>query len=176
MNADRQMDDAERLTRWVRDHGQAVHGFLLAMVRDRTLADDLLQEVFCRAWEARSRYTDLGKERGYLLRIADRLARDHSRRRRHECKLDSDAWRAVEPTGDEVSPLESITGVETAKQLQEALSQLSESQRRTLLLRYYSDLGFEEIARTLGCPLNTVLSHCRRGLETLRRYLVKDCV
>ena len=45
----------ELLTRWVRDHGQAVQGFLQALVRDSDVAEDLLQEVFCRAWQARDR-------------------------------------------------------------------------------------------------------------------------
>src|SRR4029079_38044 len=71
--------DAERLTRWVREHQRPVWGFLLGMTRDRHLADDLLQETFCRAWQARSRYREVGQERAYLLRIADRLARDRLR-------------------------------------------------------------------------------------------------
>ena len=53
----------------------------------------------------------------------------------------------------------------------EALDQLSVPQRRVLLLRYYGDMSFEEIAATLECPLNTALSHCRRGLLALRRLL-----
>jgi DNA-directed RNA polymerase specialized sigma24 family protein len=43
-----------------------------------------------------------------------------------------------------------------------------------MLLRYYGQLTFEQIALTLGCPLNTALSHCRRGLERLRKQLVED--
>jgi DNA-directed RNA polymerase specialized sigma24 family protein len=42
-----------------------------------------------------------------------------------------------------------------------------------LLLRYYGQLGFAEIADEIRCPLSTTLSHCRRGLETLRAILVE---
>src|SRR3954463_2200322 len=73
-----------RLARWVREHGAAVRGYLLGLVRRADVADDLLQEVFQRAWQARDRYEDQGYERAFLLRIADRLVIDKSRRSRRE--------------------------------------------------------------------------------------------
>jgi RNA polymerase sigma-70 factor (ECF subfamily) len=57
--------------------------------------------------------------------------------------------------------------------LHAALDRLAPMQQRVLLLRYYSQLDFQEIADTLQMPLNTALSHCRRGLEALRRLLVE---
>ena len=65
---------------WEREHGQAVRGYLLAMVRRPDVADDLTQEVFCRAWQARERYRENGTARAYLFRIADRLACDFGRK------------------------------------------------------------------------------------------------
>jgi len=53
------------------------------------------------------------------------------------------------------------------------LASLSPPQRRALLLRYYGDLSFAEIAAIMGCPLGTALSHCRRGLLKLRELLVE---
>ena len=58
-------------------------------------------------------------------------------------------------------------------QLAAALDQLSSPQRRVLLLRYFGQLTFAEIAEMTDCPLNTTLSHCRRGLETLRVLMVE---
>lgn len=166
-------DGTDRLARWVRDHSRAVHGFLQALVRDRHLAEDLLQEVFCRAWQARDRYTESGSERGYLLRIADRLARDQFRKRGRETTADDDAWRSIEPCLDEDLPLDQLTAAESQRQLTAALDALTEPQRRTLLLRYFGNLEFNQIAGQLGCPLGTALSHGRRGLLALRRLLVE---
>jgi RNA polymerase sigma-70 factor, ECF subfamily len=53
------------------------------------------------------------------------------------------------------------------------LDRLSPPQRRVLLLRYYGQFTFAEIAEMIDCPLNTTLSHCRRGLEALRALLVE---
>ncbi|MGL4461311.1 MAG: RNA polymerase sigma factor, partial [Planctomycetia bacterium] len=160
-------------TRWVRDHGPAVHGYLRGVLRDRDAADDVLQEVFCRVWESRERYADLSAERGFLLTTADRLARDHRRRRAAgggpAVSLDADEPAAVDET-----PLDRLLRLEARDQLNRALDGLSDGQRRTLLLRYFGELGFAEIAHTLECPLGTVLSHARRGLESLRRLFVEE--
>src|SRR5437773_11078843 len=87
----------ERLAHWVREHAAAVRGYLLGMVRRADVADDLVQDVFQRAWQARDRYRDEGYERAYLLRIADRLVIDRSRRMGHEVNVDEATWREVEP-------------------------------------------------------------------------------
>ncbi len=177
MTAAPSQSDAEAwLTRWVQDHGQAVRGYLLGMVRRPDLADDLTQEVFRRAWEARHRYQETGKSRAYLLCIADRLVCDRARKSQREQTLDDTDWRRLEPHDETLSPPQSLAQAETFRQLTAALETLSPDQRRVLLLRYYSDMSFQEIATTLETPLNTVLSHCRRGLLALRKLLVEDAL
>jgi RNA polymerase sigma-70 factor (ECF subfamily) len=164
----------ERLARWVRDHAAAVRGYLLGLVRRADVADDLLQEVFQRAWQARDRYEDQGYERAFLLRIADRLVIDKSRRSRREINLDETTWHEVEPAAGADSPLDELHTAEKNQELAAALDQLSLNQRRVLLLRYFGDLSFEQIAAELNCPLGTALSHCRRGLQALRKLLTTN--
>lgn len=159
---------------WSREHGRAVRGYLLAMVRRVDVADDLTQEVFCRAWRARDRYEEQGHARAYLLQIADRLVCDRGRRNGREVNLDEESWNHVEPASDAEEPSQALLRQEAARRLHEALDRLSPLQQRVLLLRYYGQLSFAEIAEMVDCPLNTTLSHCRRGLETLRRILVES--
>jgi RNA polymerase sigma-70 factor (ECF subfamily) len=161
----------ERLARWVREHAAAVRGYLLGLVRRVDVADDLLQEVFQRAWQARDRYEDQGYERAFLLRIADRLVIDKSRRSRWEVNLNGTTWHEIEPAAEGDSPLDELHVAETNQELSAALDQLSLNQRRVLLLRYFGDLSFEQIAAELNCPLGTALSHCRRGLQAMRKLL-----
>jgi RNA polymerase sigma-70 factor (ECF subfamily) len=143
-------------------------------VRRADVADDLLQEVFQRAWQARDRYEDQGYERAFLLRIADRLVIDKSRRSRREVNLDETTWHDVEPAVEADSPLDELHTAETNQELTAALDQLSLNQRRVLLLRYFGDLSFEQIAAELDCPLGTALSHCRRGLQAMRKLLTAN--
>jgi RNA polymerase sigma factor (sigma-70 family) len=172
------LDDQEtadaRVLRLVREQACVVRGYLLGMVRQSDVADDLLQEVFQRVWQARHRYIDRGCERAYLLRIADRLVVDRSRRLGIETTVSDEAWHQVEPAAPCDEPLDALAAVETRSELDAALACLSAVQRRVLLLRYFGELSFEEIAEALGCPLNTALSHARRGLLALRKLLTEQ--
>ena len=155
------------------EHGAAVRGYLAVLVRRSDVVDDLLQDVFRRAWQSRHAYQEAGHARAYLIRIADRLACDWRRRaaRDGQRQLDDAGWRTIEPAID-IPPEESLAAAEARRELDEALGSLTSAQQRVLLLRYYGQMSFNEIAATLECPLGTALSHCRRGLEALRRRLI----
>ncbi|HXT57531.1 MAG TPA: RNA polymerase sigma factor [Pirellulales bacterium] len=98
---------------------------------------------------------------------------DHARRRKRETPLEAAGAEGIEPAGRESPPWERMAKVETRRLLATALDALSEPQRRTLLLRYYGNLEFSEIAELLGSPLSTALSHNRRGLSALRQLLAE---
>ena len=164
----------DMISRWVHEHAPSLRGFLLAIVRRTDVADDLLQAVFERAWQARERYRDDGRERAYLLTIADRQACDWARRARREVCLADDAWVGLEPAAGEPEPLELLVQDELRSDLAAALDRLTLGQRRVLLLRYYGNLEFSEIAAALDAPLGTVLSHCRRGLIALKNLLAES--
>ncbi len=143
------------------------------MVRREDVADDLVQEVFRKAWQARRSYRETGSARAYLMRIADRLVVDQARRAGREVNIDADDWQRVTPLDTAAEPSDVLSKAESLSRMREAIQELSQPQQRVLLLRYYGDMAFADIARTMGCPLNTVLSHCRRGLLTLRKRLVE---
>lgn len=163
-----------RVAEWIELHGAAVRGFLRAMCRRADVADDLWQEVFHRAWRASDDYQESGCARGFLMRIADRLLCDHVRSQKRraavEVHLSADDWRGLGDIAQAV-PEDSLEKNEAARELWAALDLLSPAQRRVLLLRFYGELSFAEIASLTDRPLNTVLSDCRRGLCALRNSL-----
>ena len=162
----------ELLASWVREHSAAVRGYALALVRRPDVADDVLQEVFRRAWQVRDSFRRQGQDRAFLIRIADHLVCDRARRMGWELNLDETGWQSQEPAADEDDPQAIVEWREAEQDLTVALDRLSAGQRRVLLMRYFGGLEFAEIAEQLGCPLNTALSHCRRGLQVLRRLMV----
>ncbi len=155
----------------VQDHGSAVRGYLLGLVRHAEVADDLAQETFRRLWLARDRYKEQGLERAYLIRIADHLVIDHSRRKRKEMLVDPQDWQGIEPALEEEEPVGELVRQEDMARVKKGMDLLSLAQRRVLLMRYYGDMEFQEIAKAMGCPVGTALSHCRRGLLALRALL-----
>lgn len=168
-----QESDRERISRWVREHSRSVRGYLLAAVGRDDVADDLLQEVFRKVWQSRENYQEQGFEKAYLLRIADRLVVDWSRRSGVQQNLDEAAWEVIAPVSHELPAAAELELDENRHLLRAAMDRLSPPQRRVLMLRYFGDLDFAEIARAMESPLGTVLSHCRRGLLQLRRILVE---
>jgi RNA polymerase sigma-70 factor (ECF subfamily) len=166
--------DSERIADWVREHGGSVRGYLRGVVGWADCIEDLFQEVFFRAWQGRKRYEERGCSRSYLLQIADRVACDRFRRAKSEPTLGDEIWSIEEPVKSAMNPAVIAASAETTRQLNAALKQLAPIQRRALLLRYFGQLTFAEIAETIGCPLNTALSHCHRGLQALRKHFETD--
>jgi len=160
--------DRQRLAEWVRQYGDGLHRYLRARVRDEHAAADLVQEVFYRAWRQRLQYEERDRSRSYLFAIADRAACDFLRRSRRFGSIND-----IEPD-EECDPAARLERSEGATIVREGLARLSEAQQRTLLLRFYGEMSFQDIAHTLGCPLGTVLSHCHRGLEKLRDVLAEE--
>ncbi len=171
---DPQTEYSERLNSWVREYGRSVFGYVTAMTGRPDQAEDLVQEVFRRVWQARERYQEKGEARAYLFRIADRLVRDWRRRQGRETTLSDQAWAMAEPPGENTSVEQNMANQEDRARLTTAMRQLSDAQRRVLLMRYYGSLEFAQIAQIMDSPINTILSHCRRGLIALKKLLAEE--
>jgi len=133
-------------------------------VDDRNAAEDLVQEAFIRLSRSAHRLRDPAKAPAYLRSIVLNLARDHNRRGlvslRHH--LPSDDQAAVE---------DAITLREDQQLVIDALRELPHRQRDCIVLRYYDELGIDDIAETLGISRNSVKTHLGRGLDALERTL-----
>ncbi len=147
-----------------------VYGLLVRMVGRRDVAEDLLQETMLRALGAAERYNDQGKFRGWLFRIAANQARDWIRRRGRAPLAEADA----PPPTDPVRPDEAALRRERARCVEEALARLAEPDREVLLMRYYGEMTFKEIAEAKGEPLGTVLARAHRALKKLGALMPRE--
>jgi RNA polymerase sigma-70 factor (ECF subfamily) len=112
-----------------------------------------------------------GGFKAWLFRIATNKANDHWRSRGRE-KVAKEGLRLVT---DELHPAagERLEGAEQEEKLRRAIERLPEPQRQVLILRYYSNLKFVEIAEILGCPLNTALGRVHKALIKLRQLMAE---
>lgn len=149
--------------------GGTVHRFATRMLPTRADADDLTQQVFIEAWNARERYDPRrGALPAWLLGIARHRAVD---------RLRAGARRPEEPEGvnhDSGALDAELERIADRLTLGAALRGLPRSQREALELAFYEGLSHGEVAERMDVPLGTVKSHIRRGLDRLRRALEEE--
>ncbi len=137
---------------------------------DRNAAEDLVQEAFIRLHRSAHRIHDPKKAAAYLRSIVINLARDHNRR-----GLMSLRHQEAIPAGSAPDAPEDVLIVdEQRNRIVAEVRALSPRQRDCILLRFYLELSEVETAEVLGISNNSVKTHCRRGMEALRRRLGGD--
>ncbi len=145
-----------------------VNGLVLRIVRDRSDAEDVVQEVFVQAWRQAGRFdASRGTPEAWLCTIARSRALDRLRRR---------AARREDPNDDLSEPRASrapsnAPQAEVALAVRQALHGLNHEQRSALELAYYEGLSQSEIAARLGQPLGTVKTRIRTAMLRLRSVL-----
>ncbi len=154
-----------------------VYGYVLRMVGEEALAQDLTQDVFLRVMKSASTYDHRGRLRQWLFTIASNIVTDHLRRtkRRREVLVE-EPENAGETAAQEVpaaQALEAFSSEELRESVRESLGKLPAEQRSVLLLRHYGELTFKEIAALEACSINTALSRMRYALANLKKLLVR---
>ncbi|OLP19702.1 RNA polymerase subunit sigma [Leptolyngbya sp. 'hensonii'] len=140
---------------------------------------DLAQEVWIRAYRNIKRLQDPIKFRGWLTRIATNLFYDELRKRKRVLEpLSLDAPRKLddgemdwEIASDDPGPVENLTTLEFYDQLREAIADLPEVFRTTIVLREIEGMAYEEIAELTGVSLGTVKSRIARARYRLQQQL-----
>jgi RNA polymerase sigma-70 factor, ECF subfamily len=136
------------------------------------LAEELHQQTWLSVLDHIEKFDPASSGGGFkswLFRIATNKANDHWRGRGRE----KSATRGLKLVTEEEMPAagERLESTEQQLKLQKAIQQLPEAQRQVLMLRYYSDFKFVEIAEILGCPLNTALGRMHKAILKLRQLM-----
>ncbi len=161
-------------------HRKALFNFILRFVRDTAQAEDVTQETFLRLVKGADAYERQAKFTTWLYTIARNLCVDAARRGKHRKAASLDAPIGEEDGSTSLLDLVADGGAavdrqaqsrELALRLRQAIEALPDEQREIFLLREVADLQFNEIAKVIGCPENTVKSRMRYALEKLREAL-----
>jgi len=165
----------------VRRYGDSVLGYLTRMAGNRERAEDLFQETFKKVHEKAHTFRG-GQFKSWLFKIATHVAIDGLRRRRRlkvvslNQKLDCNnhnrkEFIAVAVANNSHNPSQEVMKTEQAEQVRQAIESLPEKQRATLILAYYQQLSYPEVAEVLGCSVGTVKTQMYRALRTLAKRL-----
>jgi RNA polymerase sigma-70 factor (ECF subfamily) len=174
---EREDGDTRNLEDLLASFAPRVFGLLVRIVGNRSTAEDLTQETMLRAFRGLPSYRPEGKFDAWIFRIAVNLARDWIRRRPMEPSVGLDETLDASGPRDpsvEASPDASLERRERAARVEAAIARLSPADREVILLRYYADMAFKDIAKTTGEPLGTVLARAHRALAKLGNLMPED--
>ena len=146
----------------VRELAQPAFKFAMVLVRDPSLAEEIVQEAFMRAWQSGKTPHEAGPFKNWLYRIILNLVRSRQRRERSQARLvlelPTQSWQATSLDPD----------------LAQALQSLSPREREAVYLRFFEDASYEDAAQVMGTRPATVRVLVHRALAKLRRSL-EDC-
>ena len=173
--------DTAAFRQLVQRYGDSVLRYLCHMTGNRDQAEDLFQETFKRVHE--KGHTFRGPRlKSWLFTIATRVAIDAARRRKRapvlslnqpvDCDADQGAeLGSVMVATDATDPADDIVREERKQQVREAVATLPDKQRATLVLAYYQQLSYREVAQVMGCSIGTVKTQMSRALARLAQRL-----
>jgi RNA polymerase sigma-70 factor (ECF subfamily) len=175
-------DDQQAFRTLVERHEDRLYGYLMGMVRDRNVANDLFQETYLRVISAlqnrRGSYAQQGRWLSWVMRIARNAALDHLRSRKKWVDVtgaDEDETTFWDRLPEEsVGQDEELHLDERTEWLEECIRRLPHEQREVLLMRQDAELTFKEIAAITDCSINTALGRMRYALLNLRKMMAES--
>ena len=155
-------------------HKASIHSYIYFIVRNKELAEDLFQETFVKVIMTikQGRYTENGKFKAWITRIAHNLIIDNFRQERNENTISNDEvevdlFNNVNLCDRTIE--DQMVEHQVYADIRKLIRFLPENQREVLEMRYYQDLSFKEIADLTGVSINTALGRMRYAILNLRR-------
>lgn len=155
-------------------HQQSLFGYIIYTVRNRDMADDIFQDTFIKAITTikQGKYTESGKFRAWITRIAHNLIIDYFRQERNENTVSNneyefDLFNNSSLCDDNIET--TLVKNQVLNDVKKLVDFLPESQREVLNMRYYEDLSFKEIADKTGVSINTALGRMRYAILNMRK-------
>jgi len=161
-----------------------LYAFILRMVKEPDLAEELTQETLIRVYLHAEKYREIAKFSTWVFTIATNLVRNKMRQRSRQPRLlslnpspDDEDEAPLDPPDPVADPSRSVEGEELGRIINEATARIPEKYRIPFLLREVDQLTYEEIQQVTGLKLGTVRSRINRARNRFRQNikpLLKD--
>lgn len=148
--------------------------YILQLTPNRQLAEDIFQETFVKAIMTirQGNYTESGKFGAWLSRIARNLVIDHFRQEKSEPTVSADNTEVDILNRKDLSDAtveDDMIDLQIRDDVRHLIRQLPHTQRQVLVMRYYRNLSFKEIAEKTNVSINTALGRMRYAILNMRR-------
>jgi RNA polymerase sigma-70 factor, ECF subfamily len=156
-------------------HHARVQRLCLYLLGSLDEAEDAASEIFARLPRALESYDPAQPFERWLSRVASNYCVDVLRRRRSEQRIFiTEHPEATEAEADSPSPLQQLLSSEKSDVVRQAVARLPEHYRQPLMLRYWNELGYHEIAKMLGLTRPNVATLIHRATKSLRHALALE--
>jgi len=157
-------------------HQTRIYNYILMMVRDEDLANDIFQDTFAKVVTTvkQGRYAESGRFAAWLTRIARNLIIDVFRQEKNQAKVSTDGSDFDILNRRELSDgtvEDEMVDTQIRNDVRALLRRLPDNQREVLVMRYYKNLSFKEIAAVTGVSINTALGRMRYAILNIRRMV-----
>ncbi len=155
-------------------YGRTAYGLFVRITRDKTVAEDLLQELFLRLWNRSQGFDSTRGALGvWILSIARNMAIDHVRSAQTRFSTRLRSMEHLEPLCLSKNPGGLENRIDDRRVIQEAFGTLSADEKRVMELAYFEGFSQSEIAENIHQPLGTVKSRMRSALARLRNAITR---
>lgn len=171
------LGDSDAFEQIVRRYGLDLLGYITKMSGSREKAEDYFQQTFMKVYENANTFRQ-GNFKSWLFTIATNVIMDGFRRQKKETALslneivtkrnsNGKEFGAVVITDNSNNPFERAAEAELVEKLREAIVSLPAGQRAALVLSYFQQMSYSQVAKVLGCSIGTVKKQVYRALKTL---------
>ena len=171
--------DQHAISILIERHSKRVLDYIRMMVKNDELADDIYQETFIKVvrFIDDGRYTDNGKFLSWVLRIAHNQVIDYFRQTKQQNNLtEADAgYDILNPSKLADASIEDrMVSEQTEADLRKLVDNLPAEQKEVVLMRYFGEMSFKEIAEQTNVSINTALGRMRYALINLRKMIKQN--
>lgn len=170
--------DQNSLEILIRRHKNRVFSYILLIVKNQELAEDIFQETFIKVIRSlkRGKYIENGKFVSWVLRISHNLIIDHFRKEKLKGTVSNDSTEVDIFNSQKFSEAtieDQLVNNQILSEVKELISELPDDQQQVIYMRHYMGLSFKEIAEQTDVSINTALGRMRYALINLRKIIEK---
>jgi RNA polymerase sigma factor (sigma-70 family) len=168
--------DQNSLEVLIHRHKNRVYSYILLIVKNQDLAEDIFQETFIKVIRSlkRGKYVENGKFVSWVLRISHNLIIDHFRKEKLQGTVSNDSMEIDVFNSNKFSEdtiEDQMVNSQILSEVKELIKELPEDQQQVIYMRHYMDMSFKEIADQTGVSINTALGRMRYALINLRKLI-----
>jgi RNA polymerase sigma factor (sigma-70 family) len=168
--------DQNSLEILIHRHKGRVYSYILLIVKNHELAEDIFQETFIKVIRSlkRGKYVENGKFISWVLRISHNLIIDHFRKEKLQGTISNDSMEVDIFNSQKFSEAtieDQIITDQILSEVKELIKELPEDQQQVIYMRHYMGLSFKEIAEQTDVSINTALGRMRYALINLRKLI-----